>query len=78
MNQLEMPLEMALRKEAVTRMLVELYDTEDFLGPMEAARILNEAWFQEQVVTRWLAKEAAENLAEAYEANRFNSTRDLL
>lgn len=78
MNQLEMPLEMALRKEAVTRMLVELYDTGDFSGLMEAARILNEAWFQEQVVTRWLAKEAAENLAEAYEANRFNSTRDLL
>lgn len=69
MNELEMPLEMALRKEAITRMLVELYDTEDWAGLMEAARILNEAWFHEQVVTRWLAREAAENLADAYEAN---------
>lgn len=70
MNKLEMPLELALRKESTQRLLQELYDDKDWDGLLAAAEILNAAWHQQSTISKWLAKEAADNLAESYEANR--------
>lgn len=70
MNKLEMPLELALRKESTQRLLQELYDAEDWEGLFAAAEILNAAWHQQSTISKWLAKEAADNLAEAYEGHR--------
>lgn len=70
MNKLEMPLELALRKESTQRLLQELYDAEDWKGLFAAAEILNAAWHQQSTISKWLAKEAADNLAEAYEGHR--------
>jgi hypothetical protein len=70
MNKLEMPLELALRKESTQRLLQELYEDKDWDGLFAAAEILNAAWHQQSTISKWLAKEAADNLAESYEANR--------
>jgi len=70
MNKLEMSLELALRKESTQRLLQELYDDKDWDGLLAAAEILNAAWHQQSTISKWLAKEAADNLAESYEANR--------
>jgi len=70
MNILEMPLELALRKESTQRMLDELYDEKNLDGLMAAAELLNAAWHQQATIAKWLAKEAADNLAEAYQATR--------
>jgi hypothetical protein len=70
MNKLEMPLELALRKESTQRLLQDLYEGRDWDGLFAAAEILNAAWHQQSTISKWLAKEAADNLAESYEANR--------
>ncbi len=70
MNTLEMPLELALRKESTQRLLDELYDEKNLDGLMAAAELLNAVWHQQATIAKWLAKEAADNLAEAYQATR--------
>lgn len=70
MNPLEQPLEYQLRQEARQRELLNLYEEEDWEGLLAAAELLNVALGQQLTINRWLALEAADNLAEAYEAHR--------
>lgn len=68
MNQVEQPLEFALSKEARHRELLDMYDNEDWQSLLGAAELLNEALMVQQTMNRWLAKEAADNLAAAVRA----------
>ena len=70
MNQIEQSLELELREERVQRTLLELYEDEDWSGLLATAELLNSAWHHEVMVTRWLAKEAADNLGKAWEVHR--------
>lgn len=62
--------ELEFRQEAIKRTLQELYDDEDLDGLMDAALLLNTLWHQQTAIARWFAKEAAENLGEAWQASR--------
>ena len=62
--------ELQFRQEAVKRTLQELHDDNDLDGLMDAALLLNAMWHQQTAVARWFAKEAAENLGEAWQASR--------
>lgn len=68
MNPVEQPLEFALSKEARHRELLDMYDNEDWESLLGAAELLNEALVVQQTMNRWLAKEAADNLAAAVKA----------
>lgn len=70
MNRVEVPMELALRQETTQRMLLDLYEQQDWKGLLAAAELLNTAWHQQQAISKWLAKEAADNLAEAWQASR--------
>lgn len=70
MNQLEQSLEIELRREARQRELLSLYEDEDWSGLLAAAEILNEALATQQAMTKWLVKEAADNLGEAWQLQR--------
>ena len=70
MNQIEQSLELELREERVQRTLLAMYEDEDWSGLLATAELLNSAWHHEVMVTRWLAKEAADNLGEAWEVHR--------
>ena len=70
MNQLEVPLELALRQEATQRLLTELFENREWENLLTAAEILNQAWHQQSAISKWLAKEAADNLGEAWQASR--------
>lgn len=70
MNQLDVPLEIKLRQETTQRLLLNLYEDEDWKGLLAAAEILNQAWNQQAAISKWLAKEAADNLGEAWQASR--------
>ena len=67
MNPIEPSLELELSKERVQRQLLELYQDEDWSGLLATAELLNTAWHHEVMVTRWLAKEAADNLAKGWQ-----------
>lgn len=62
--------ELQFRQEAIKRTLQELHDDEDLDGLMDAALLLNLMWHQQTAIARWFAKEAAENLGEAWQASR--------
>lgn len=62
--------ELEFRQEAIKRTLQELYDDDDLDGLMDAALLLNMLWHQQTAIARWFAKEAAENLGEAWQASR--------
>jgi len=62
--------ELQFRQEAVKRTLQELYDDNDLDSLMDAALLLNTMWHQQTAIARWFAKEAAENLGEAWQASR--------
>ena len=62
--------ELQFRQEAVKRTLQELYDDNDLDSLMDAALLLNMMWHQQTAIARWFAKEAAENLREAWQASR--------
>lgn len=66
MNPLEQPLEYALRQEARQRELLQMYQDGDYEELLAAAELLNVALSQQQTINRWLAKEAADNLGEAW------------
>lgn len=74
MNPVEQPLEFALSKEARHRELLDMYDNEDWEGLLGAAELLNEALVVQQTMNRWLAKEAADNLAAAVKAQYASDT----
>lgn len=76
MNPLEQPLEYALRQEARQRELLDLYESQDWEGLLSAAELLNTALSQQLTINKWLAQEAADNLAEAWEAHRSNYGRE--
>lgn len=75
MNPIEPSLELELREERVQRQLLELYENEDWSGLLATAELLNTAWHHEVMVTRWLAKEAADNLDRKWQtaANNFRA-----
>jgi len=62
LNPIEQSLELELSEVRVQRTLLELYEDEDWSGLLATAELLNTAWHHEVMVTRWLAKEAADNL----------------
>lgn len=62
--------ELQFREEAMRRMLQDFFDDNDIAGLMDAALLLNQLWHQQSAIARWLAKEAAENLGEAWQASR--------
>ena len=70
MNQLDIPLEIKLRQETTQRLLLDLYEDEDWKGLLAAAEILNQAWNQQAAISKWLARKAADNLGEAWQASR--------
>lgn len=73
MNPVEQPLELSLSKEARRRELHDMYQENDFDSLLGAAELLNEALYTQQVMNRWLAKEAADNLHTAWQAQRQNT-----
>jgi hypothetical protein len=68
--EIEIPVEFQFREESTQRMLLELFQDEDWEGLMAAAELLNTLWHQQAAINRWLAHEAAENLGEAWELSR--------
>ena len=69
MNQIEPSLELEFSEERVQRQLLELYQDEDWSGLLATAELLNTAWHHEVMVTRWLAKEATDNMGRRWQAN---------
>ena len=65
MKSVEQSLELELSQERVQRTLLELYEDEDWSGLLATAELLNAAWHFEVGVTKWLAREAADNLGKA-------------
>lgn len=61
--------ELQFRQEAIKRTLQELHDDQDLDGLMDAALLLSTLWHQQTAIARWFAKEAAENLGEAWQAS---------
>lgn len=62
--------ELDFRQEATKRLLQELHENDDIDGLMNVALLLNSLWHQQTAIARWFAKEAAENLDEAWQASR--------
>ena len=73
MNPIEQSLELELSEERVQRQLLDLYQDEDWSGLLATAELLNTAWHHEVMVTRWLAKEAADNLNHKWQTATSNS-----
>lgn len=79
MNQIEQSLELELSEERVQRTLLAMYEDEDWSGLLATAELLNSAWHHEVMVTRWLAKEATDNLTRQWQtAANILPTHDLL
>ena len=73
MNPIEQSLELELSEERVQRQLLDLYQDEDWSGLLATAELLNTAWHHEVMVTRWLSKEAADNLDRKWQTAASNS-----
>jgi len=67
MNQIDKSLELELSEEQVQRTLLAMYEDEDWSGLLATAELLNSAWHHEVVVTKWLAREAADNLTRQWQ-----------
>lgn len=67
MNKMERSLELELREERIQRTLLELYEAEDWSGLLATAEILNAAWHCETAITKWLSREAADNLTKGWQ-----------
>jgi hypothetical protein len=72
MNPVEQPLEGQLAQEARQRELLQMYEDGEYGDLLAAAELLNVALGQQQAISKWLAKEAADNLGEAWQASRRN------
>jgi hypothetical protein len=70
MNPVEQPLECQLAQEARQRELLQMYEDGEYGDLLAAAELLNVALGQQQAISKWLAKEAADNLGEAWQASR--------
>lgn len=70
MNSLEQPLEQQLAQEARQRELLQMFEDGEYEQLLAAAELLNVALGQQLAINKWLAKEAADNLGEAWEAHR--------
>lgn len=70
MNPIEQPLELELQREARQRELLAMYENEEWGQLLAAAELLNVALAQQLAANKWLAKEAADNLGEAWQAHR--------
>ena len=68
--------ELDFRQEATKRTLLELYELGDHQGLLNTALLLNTLWHQQTAIARWFAKEAAENLGDAWEATRKRQPTD--
>lgn len=75
MRPFEISPEFSLRREAVHRALLELYEDEDWSGLLAHAELLNDLWCQQREMSRWLAKEAADNLHAAHNAELSNPSQ---
>ena len=64
MSPIEQDLELELRQERVQRALLSLHEAKDWSSLLAMAEKLNIAWHNEATKARWLAKEAASNLAQ--------------
>jgi predicted alpha/beta-fold hydrolase len=62
--------ELQFRQEATKRTLLDLFEAGDHEGLLNAAMLLNSLWHQQTAIARWFAKEAADNLGEAWQASR--------
>jgi hypothetical protein len=69
---LEQSLEGKLAQEARQRELLHMFEEQDLDGLLAAAELLNVALGQQLTINKWLAKEAADNLGEAWQASRRN------
>lgn len=67
-----MPLELDLQAEARHRELLDMYDNQEWGQLLAAAELLNEALKVQQALAKWLAKEAADNLGEAWTTHHQN------
>jgi len=65
-------LELKLRKTRVDRWIEEMKNIEDI---RQAAFQLNELWTQETTISKAMAREAAQNLGEAWQLSRLRSSR---
>ncbi len=72
MNRVEQSLEGQLAQEARQRELLQMYEDGEYGDLLAAAELLNVALGQQQAISKWLAKEAADNLGEAWQASRRN------
>jgi hypothetical protein len=72
MNPVEQSLEGQLAQEARQRELLQMYADGEYGDLLAAAELLNVALGQQQAISKWLAKEAADNLGEAWQASRRN------
>jgi hypothetical protein len=72
MNPVEQSLESQLAQEARQRELLQMYEDGEYGDLLAAAELLNVALSQQQAISKWLAKEAADNLGEAWQASRRN------
>jgi hypothetical protein len=72
MNPVEQSLEGQLAQEARQRELLQMYEDGEYGDLLAAAELLNVALGQQQAISKWLAKEAADNLGEAWQASRRN------
>jgi hypothetical protein len=62
--------ELQFRQEATKRNLLDLHDSGDHQALLDTALMLNVLWHQQAAMARWLAREAAENLGQAWEAGQ--------
>lgn len=60
--------ELQFREEAMRRTLQEYLDNDDIEGLMTAALLLNTLWNQQSAISAWLGREAALNLAQAWQS----------
>lgn len=66
MNPMEHSLETQLAQEARQRELLQMYEDGEYKELLAAAELLNVALGQQLTISKWLAKEAADNLGEAW------------
>jgi hypothetical protein len=72
MNPVEQSLSSQLAQEARQRELLQMYEDGEYGDLLAAAELLNVALGQQQTISKWLAKEAADNLGEAWQSHRRN------
>lgn len=70
MNRLEPSLETQLAQEARQRELLQMYEDGEYQDLLAAAELLNVALGQQQAINKWLAKEAADNLGQAWTTHK--------